>query len=125
MLQRFWTGVNGTTRLGTALAPEGRVDRNGRWRLAIRAVVVTTRSSVRSHRTWGKHDLEHEATERGMELLDELGTRLPDDPELREEHAAARRTLEAMLNESAQPADPPRSVSAPEAESEESEVSSG
>jgi hypothetical protein len=70
-----------------------------RWRLAIRAVVVTTRSSVRSHRAWGKRHLEREAAERGLELLDDLSDRLPDDDGLREEHEAARRSLIELRDE--------------------------
>jgi hypothetical protein len=75
------------------------VEPKARWRLAIRAVVVTTRSSVRSHRAWGKHHLEREAAERGLELLDDLADRLPDDDELREDHEAARRSLTELRDE--------------------------
>ena len=75
------------------------MEQKARWRLAIRAVVVTTRSSVRSHRAWGKHHLEREAAERGLELLDELAERLPQEPDLLDEHAEARRTLVEIRDE--------------------------
>jgi len=70
-------------------------------RRAIRTVLVTARAAIHSNQRLGRADLAMESARRGLQLLDELEVRLPDDAEdeVRADFAAALDELESAADD--------------------------
>lgn len=84
--------------MGTAVAADPGVQHEANIPLAIRTVVVTTRSAARTHHDAGHDRLARDAVARGLQLLDALSSRLHADPtdDVGRLYEAARQELDSL-----------------------------